>query len=685
MEKSFTMQASAHAFSVLSKSLYKNEILAIIRELSSNAQDAHTEAGVEEPFYLHLPTNEERFFLIRDFGTGISEDLIYDVYTSFFLSTKTDVEDQIGAFGLGSKTPFSLVDKYFVTSYCDGRKKVYKMEKVDGLPTVEKVSDEPQGSEKNGLEIKFDINPTSYYYDWDKWTTEAFSFFQGATFLPNVNTFGSNINWEEFARLKEFYTNDNITFGSCYRPELTVNVAGVKFRVDYNDLNLSELSSAGVDKMNIMAGKMDVTITPSREALHFDQKTIEFIKNKVNSLLTEYFQKINDNFDSLSFKEAVSLYNNQKYDNELNKKIRNKIENLFFDKKLASRHSGRGVHLDTSYLMNSLGNNSYYYRNPKYVLVDVSGIKTTVKQNVVDNFYNHQTFDDKGRLSSTSFANVIKAMSDEDAVFLFPKTKDDFEKCKTFFGNEGVIVKKWSDYCDLKKEASGRRMGFKTRSTILIKQDKPNAFYNTTYFYGNNPDLEDDEIGLIFEENTEYNPWLSLIRGLVPSFKIALRPCKESVFKKYKDKGFQTIKEYALDLVKTNKDNILEEIKATKIKQALGNLFYRGFDSDIFATINDSIYDELENVPNFKLLREIYTEDNFNKVEKNVYRYIPEGTINAEELPNYCLDFSDFPMARFVSYVSNNDTAKTLFDYMLLYYKSGEYAISLKKNKEQAA
>ena len=688
MEKSFTMQASAHAFEVLSKSLYKNEILAIIRELSSNAQDAHVEAGVEEPFYLHLPTNEERFFLIRDYGTGISEDLIYDVYTSFFLSTKTDVEDQIGAFGLGSKTPFSLVDKYFVTSYCDGRKKTYKMEKVDGLPTVEKILDEPQpSSEKDGLEIKFDINPNSYYYDWDKWTTEAKNFFTGATFLPNVNTFQDNrINWEEFAKEKEFYTNDNISFGSCYRPELTVNVAGVRFRIDHNDFNTQDLSDAGVSKMNIMAGKTDVTITPSREALHFDQKTIDFINKKTHSLLDEYFKNINENFDSLTFREATSLLNNQRYDEDLNQKIANKIENLFFDKKLRSTHSGRGTHLETSYTLNNLGNsNNYYYRDPRYILVDVSGIKTTVKQNVVDNFYSHQTFDDKGRLSSTSFANVIKAMSDEDSVFLFPKTKDDFEKCKSFFGNEGVSVRKWRDFCDLKKEASGRRVGFKTRSTILINQDKSKNYYNNVYFYGKNPDLEDDEIGLIFEENTEYNPWLSLIRELIPSFKIALRPCKESVFKKYKDKGFQTIKEYALDLVKTNKDNILEEIKATKIKQALGNLFYRGFDSDIFATINDSIYDELENVPSFKLLREIYTEDNFNKVEKNVYRYIPEGTINAEELPNYCLDFSDFPMARFVGYVSNNDIAKTFFDYMLLYYKSGEYAISLKKNKEQAA
>lgn len=676
MEKSFTMQASAHAFEVLSKSLYKNEVLAIIRELSSNAQDAHVAAGVEEPFDLHLPTREEPFFDIRDYGTGISEDLIYDVYTSFFLSTKTDVEDQIGAFGLGSKTPFSLVDKYFVTSYCDDRKKVYKMEKVDGLPTVEKISDEPKPSyEKDGLEIKFDVALKSSYDNFTNWTEEAIKFFTGTTFLPNINTF-TDINWEKFSEQREFYTNDNVEFNSCYRPTLSINVAGVRFFIDSNDFNTCILTNAGVSNMNIVAGKSDVTITPSREALHFDQKTIQFLTNRIDSLLKEHFQHYWDNFDKITYKEALKLIQYQKYDIDLNKKLEQKISSLFFDKKLFSSTSGRGVRLDTQNILY----NSAWLNTDNFVLVNVSGIKTTVKQNVVNNFYNHQTFDDKGRLSSTSFANVVKSMVSDRAMFLFPKTAADFEKCKEFLG-DGATVKYWKDYCDLKKESSGRKIGFKTRQTLLLHKNDEGR-YHEVCFYGNNPDLTDEEIGLIYEENTNYNKWYCLIRNLLPSFKIALRPCKESVFKKYKEKGFQTIKEYALDLVLAKKDEILTSIKTTKIKVAIGKCFYHScFEAGVFEAINDSKYDELENVPAFKTLREIYNEDNLSAKENNAWSYIPDGFLPVEELPDYSINFkSDFPLTNSIGYITVENIIPFL-DYLLLYYRSGDYEKNLKKNE----
>ena len=77
MESTFNMAATAEAFQILSSNLYSNPKLAIIRELSTNAYDSHRDAGKDdEPFYLHLPTESEQFFCIRDFGTGIPEDLI---------------------------------------------------------------------------------------------------------------------------------------------------------------------------------------------------------------------------------------------------------------------------------------------------------------------------------------------------------------------------------------------------------------------------------------------------------------------------------------------------------------------------------------------------------------------------------------------------------------------------------
>ena len=161
MEQAFGFAATKEASQVLSSSLYSNPKLAIIRELSTNANDAHKQAGKEGyPFSLHLPTFNEPFFNIRDYGDGIPEDLIYNVYANFFVSTKTEDEEQTGCFGLGSKTPFSLVDEYEVISYCEGKKKTYKMSKKNGLPCVEKIAEE-DWTKDTGLEINFNWTANS--------------------------------------------------------------------------------------------------------------------------------------------------------------------------------------------------------------------------------------------------------------------------------------------------------------------------------------------------------------------------------------------------------------------------------------------------------------------------------------------------------------------------------------------
>lgn len=125
-EKAFAIKATGKAFRILSSGLYKDKILAIVRELSCNAYDAHKAAGNEKtPFVIHLPNALEPFFSIRDFGTGLSHDDLMTIYTTYFESTKTESNDYIGALGLGSKSPFSYVDSFTVTSYFNGVQRTY--------------------------------------------------------------------------------------------------------------------------------------------------------------------------------------------------------------------------------------------------------------------------------------------------------------------------------------------------------------------------------------------------------------------------------------------------------------------------------------------------------------------------------------------------------------------------------
>jgi len=688
MEQTFNMAATAEAFNILSSSLYSNPKLAIIRELSTNANDAHKQAGKEDyPFNLHLPTPSEPFFNIRDYGDGIPEDLIYNIYTSYFVSTKTDDENQTGCFGLGSKTPFSLVDEYEVISYCEGKKKTYKMSKKNGLPCVEKIAEE-DWTKDTGLEINFGWTTDRKWY-YEEWNDEADRFFRSTNFMPNVNTFLENqdFNWDEFMADREFHSFNSIDIGRTYSPDLSVNVAGVGFEVRLNDLKgkgdaLKDVfGQAGIKRINIMANKSDVTLTPSREVLHYDDKTINFIYDNVKKVIDEYYQKLNNKFDEFTYKDALNLQENQKYDRDLNDKFRTKVFNTFFQKALDVRCNGKGKSI-TVCSPNDLG--GWRGRPKKIYLVDFNGIKSTVKQNVVDNFLALQTFDDKGKLTSTSFADVVKRISTDDEAYrvLFPKDykdADNLKLCKEFLGDEVEVVN-WATACEYKKEAgsSGRKLGFKTRQTICYGSNG-----NYHYGYSSSPDLQDDEIGVLANEGIDLyyvKDKAQILRDLGLTFKLVVRPSKESVYKKYKEKGFLDIDEYIKTIVDANIDTIRDEMIIAKKNEFVRSWISYGFEADLAEVFNDPAYDSLMDIEDFKNIRELYKEENYTTDFHRSFTSV-KGVDGVPDYPKPM--FVQFPLFSALRISSAQDW-RNFFDYMLLYKNSSMFQVEKKIVEEVA-
>ena len=73
----------AHIFSILRNQLYSDKIMAVIREYSTNAIDAHVENNVEQPFEITLPTPFKPEFIIRDFGKGLSQEDVVEIFASY--------------------------------------------------------------------------------------------------------------------------------------------------------------------------------------------------------------------------------------------------------------------------------------------------------------------------------------------------------------------------------------------------------------------------------------------------------------------------------------------------------------------------------------------------------------------------------------------------------------------------
>lgn len=95
--------------------LYKNPYIWV-QELVSNAYDAHVEVGQDKPVIVDITEDE---VIITDFGPGISPERIKMMYT-FLSSSKESTNDQIGGWGLGSKSVFVYTDSIELDTVHDG-------------------------------------------------------------------------------------------------------------------------------------------------------------------------------------------------------------------------------------------------------------------------------------------------------------------------------------------------------------------------------------------------------------------------------------------------------------------------------------------------------------------------------------------------------------------------------------
>ena len=146
----------AHIFNVLRNQLYTDKILAVVREYSCNAVDAHIEAGKnEEPIVVTLPNRMSPNFKVRDYGLGLSEQDIQDVYANYGESTKRNTNSQIGQLGLGCKSAFAYGDNFVINSYQSGVKTSYNaFIDPSQIGQISKMSSE-KTTEADGIEIVY--------------------------------------------------------------------------------------------------------------------------------------------------------------------------------------------------------------------------------------------------------------------------------------------------------------------------------------------------------------------------------------------------------------------------------------------------------------------------------------------------------------------------------------------------
>lgn len=293
-QSNFNIAVNAKMFRVLSDTMYRDKIGSIVREISCNAKDAHTEAGTPKlPFAIHIPNALEPWFSVKDFGTGISDTDVREIYTIYGESTRDQDNKAVGAYGLGSKTPFAYTDQFTIISIFDGMQRTYvAVINDEGLPVLN-LQDERESSEHVGLEIHMAVQNN----DFDAFRA---AIIKQLCFFKVKPTLENNMSYIEFTDMSdedyvEFQNDDLIIYTGKHGNPLR-NLYVVQGEVGYPvDIDLLEGITNEVKEFATAIDKMGawfevpigiISVTANREGISYEPDTITSIIGELHRIST---------------------------------------------------------------------------------------------------------------------------------------------------------------------------------------------------------------------------------------------------------------------------------------------------------------------------------------------------------------------------------------------------------------
>jgi len=338
----FKVAQTSKMFNILSNSLYSDKVMAVIRELSTNAYDAHIAAGNPNPFLVRLPTFTDPNFTIRDYGTGLNQKDMEELYTTYGASNKNDSNDYVGCLGLGSKSPFAYTKSFTTSSYFNGTKYTYVAAMDEsGVPTLNLLDITPT-QEPNGLEISFAVK-NSDFGEFSSKAVRVFHYFKQKPVILGGNLKDPYSNRDiifndDSWRLCKLNNNSDL-FPNAYNQvdskiiaimgniAYPVNISlltGDENKVENETINRWKKSSAiksdwkvFIDHLHSSSmyleldfGIGELDMDPSREGLQYTKQVIKTLKDKIQEVYSDLKNQSTAAIaNSKTLVEAIKNYN----------------------------------------------------------------------------------------------------------------------------------------------------------------------------------------------------------------------------------------------------------------------------------------------------------------------------------------------------------------------------------------
>ena len=280
---------------LLRNQIYSNKILAVVREYTTNAVDAHKDIGKPNlPISVNLPTRFNPHFTVRDYGHGLSHDDVCNIYVRYCKSTKRQSNAFTGQLGIGCKSGFAYGDSFTVTSFHQGIKTTY-VAQIDETSQGKIIKmDETKSKEKSGIEIKIAVAEEDIY----SFNSEALKLFKYFKVKPKLT--GNDQPIKEFKKTLEgddwyIVEQEQSHYGYSRSSNRAVAIMGnIGYPIDADVIkNLDEHEESVLEhgELHIQFDIGELSIAPSREALEYTRKTQATIKAKAKSVIKD-LQKV---------------------------------------------------------------------------------------------------------------------------------------------------------------------------------------------------------------------------------------------------------------------------------------------------------------------------------------------------------------------------------------------------------
>lgn len=304
-EHFFSIKDQGMIFDILRSKMYSNPILAICREITCNARDAHREVGTPEvPVHIQLPVGLEPNWKVKDFGPGISPDRMLNIFIQYTASTKRDDNVQTGGFGLGAKTPFSYSDTFTVTTVHDGIKYSYSCTIDDTKVGKLLLLDKRPTTEPNSTEIAIRVKPVDFN-TFHQYTEQACRHWETKPVIT-----GGSISWEKTNKIAEG-TGWAICTSHDYNKNAKVVIDGIEYPLTLDDLRKyadTKLIDAARGNFIMYFGVGELSLSANREQIFLDKPTQAKIHDRIELITKEVRKTISDKIDAFPDLWQANIY-----------------------------------------------------------------------------------------------------------------------------------------------------------------------------------------------------------------------------------------------------------------------------------------------------------------------------------------------------------------------------------------